>query len=422
MRIGNIYFVLELLLAELIFLYPVPKRSHFFARLLVGFAVVTALCAFMPQITVPELKILDALLRFLGIFGLTVATMAALFRIKASTMLFMCSAGYAVQHMAYRIGWLMAQIPLFPRGRMDVPGGSRVAELTAVVLVYLIILATFGRFSAQNECYRNEDIRFNAVSAMIIFICIGLSRLHGLFGDTMDATTAIYSIVCCILALYVQFNLHRGKIAEQENTAIQQMWKEEAKQYESTKNAMEAINISLHDLKHKLNACQGLPQEEYERLKDEIGIYDSKLETGSEALNVLLYDKRSRCRREGILLSCSGNFALLNFMKIMDLYSLFGNAIDNAIEAVERVEQPEQRIIDVSMEQKGELLFISVTNYFSGKLNTQGGLPLTSKTDAPGQHGYGLKSMKLIAEKYGGELAISVKENLFCLSIYLRMA
>lgn len=107
-------------------------------------------------------------------------------------------------------------------------------------------------------------------------------------------------------------------------------------------------------------------------------------------------------------------------MKKMDVYSIFGNAVDNAIEAVSKLDQPEKKLIDVSIEERGDVFFIGVTNYFDGVLLMEDGIPQTSKADEPGYHGYGIKSMRLIAAKYAGEVAISANEELFSLNIYLK--
>ncbi|MBP5254963.1 MAG: sensor histidine kinase, partial [Lachnospiraceae bacterium] len=296
---------------------------------------------------------------------------------------------------------------------------DRLFELTVMPLVYLVFFLTMGRYAAKHECYRNSDVRFHAVSAVTILICIGLTRLYGVFGEQRSITGSIYSIVCCLLALYIQFFLHRLKTAERETAAIEFVRREEKKQYALSKNAMDSINIKLHDLRHRLAGYEAsVPREALESLSEDINIYESAIKTGNDALDVLLMEKSLSCRMKGITLTFSGNCASLSFMKTMDLYSLFGNAIDNAIEAAEGLEE-EKRVIGVSVEERGDLIFATFTNYFDGTLRMADGLPETTKTDHPGYHGYGMKSMKLIAEKYAGGLSVTAKGDVFRLSVYL---
>ncbi len=114
-----------------------------------------------------------------------------------------------------------------------------------------------------------------------------------------------------------------------------------------------------------------------------------------------------------------GNGADLGFMQTMDVYSLFGNAVANAVEAVEKLEDPEKKIIDIVSECRGDLVSIHISNYFTGSLQYEDGLPKTGKTQEEGFHGFGMKSMKLIAEKYGGSLSASADGDLFTLDVYL---
>ena len=99
---GNIYFIVEILLAELIFLYPVPKRKLFPLRLGMAFAVMIAVAAFTPRITVIP-SVFNDLFRFLFLFALSVVTMGLCFKLEFGVLLSMCSAGYAVQHIRNRI-------------------------------------------------------------------------------------------------------------------------------------------------------------------------------------------------------------------------------------------------------------------------------------------------------------------------------
>ena len=119
-------------------------------------------------------------------------------------------------------------------------------------------------------------------------------------------------------------------------------------------------------------------------------------------------------------MSFSGNAAVLNFMDRMDVFSLFGNAIDNAMEATERLDNPEKKLIDIAIEERGDLVFLNISNYYDGTLHLTTDLPETSKKYEEGYHGFGLKSMRMIAEKYNGGLQITTHDELFLLNIFLQ--
>lgn len=105
-------------------------------------------------------------------------------------------------------------------------------------------------------------------------------------------------------------------------------------------------------------------------------------------------------------------------MNPMDISALFGNALDNAIESVKKLPNPEQRLIHVSAMRQKDFLRIRVENCYSGELRFVDGMPTTTKRDAR-YHGYGLKSIQSIANSYGGSATIDTKDGWFELRLLL---
>lgn len=63
-------------------------------------------------------------------------------------------------------------------------------------------------------------------------------------------------------------------------------------------------------------------------------------------------------REVGIILNCMADGACLDFMDAVDIYTIFGNALDNAIESVSKLEDPEQRMISVMVFSRADLIFL----------------------------------------------------------------
>ena len=89
------------------------------------------------------------------------------------------------------------------------------------------------------------------------------------------------------------------------------------------------------------------------------------------------------------------------------------------MEAVTLVEDPEKKLVDIVVERRGNLVNISINNYFNGEIRMVDGLPETTKQEEAGFHGFGMKSMRLLAEKYGGGISVKVQGDLFSLGVYL---
>lgn len=104
----------------------------------------------------------------------------------------------------------------------------------------------------------------------------------------------------------------------------------------------------------------------------------------------------------------------LGFLSEGDLCALFGSALESAIDAVSKLDK-EQRSISFQIREAFGLLVVTVENPYQGTILFEDGLPVTTKGDT-GWHGYGMRSMRMVAERYGGELSVSV-DTLFRLTV-----
>ena len=152
--------------------------------------------------------------------------------------------------------------------------------------------------------------------------------------------------------------------------------------------------------------------------KRAVDFYDAVVKTGNEALDTILTEKSVYCVNRSIRLSCTVNTDRLSGMQVTDLYTLLGNAIDNAIESVEKLEDPDKKVISLTIRSQGQMLHISLENYYEGTIALRDGYPVTSKPDRE-NHGYGVRSIRLIAQKYGGDIQIAAQNQIFSLQILL---
>ena len=145
-------------------------------------------------------------------------------------------------------------------------------------------------------------------------------------------------------------------------------------------------------------------------------MYDSKVRTGNDALDTILTEKSLLCESRNITLTCVANGAALAFMAPADLYALFGNALDNAIEAVERLGDATRRSISLIVRRRAGTVTVHVENYYDPTASAKsfkGDVPTSTKGD-PLNHGFGTRSMKAIVERYGGTLTFSANGTTFC--------
>ncbi len=196
------------------------------------------------------------------------------------------------------------------------------------------------------------------------------------------------------------------KIASIEDSAAEEM------QLSNLLSRYFADSTEEYQLDDRLNA------DEVAEIKRLISAYDTTVETGNEAVNVVLAEKIMLCEKAKICFEYMVDGQSLSFMNQAELYALFGNILDNAIEAVRKLPEDADRYIDLKVSRKMGMILVHCENAYSGALQFEDALPITTKTDKR-YHGYGLRSVRLLVERYNGSMKIHTSGNVFALDILL---
>jgi len=231
----------------------------------------------------------------------------------------------------------------------------------------------------------------------------------------------LLQIICAII-LYLQNELFRKSMMKQELELMNVLLEKEQEQYRLSKENIAIINQKCHDLKHQLRAIRKsneVDKNQYiKEVEESIKIYEAIVKTGNEVLDTILTEKSLYCKERGIVVSCVADGELLSFLHTMDLYSLFGNALDNAIEAVEKIKEEERRQIDVIIYRQQHFLVINIVNPVAEQTLFENGLPVTTKMDK-NFHGFGVRSMKYIVKKYDGFINATEEDGCFSLKMLI---
>lgn len=209
-----------------------------------------------------------------------------------------------------------------------------------------------------------------------------------------------------------------------EKEAIQNALVNQYQQYQQSQSNIDLINRKYHDMKQQIELLRaGIGAGEntslLDRLEEDISGYEAQYRTGNAVLDTILTFKGEACRNKDIQLKVVAEGALLEGMDAMDMASIFGNALDNAIEYEEQVANHNQRLIHVTVSRKRQFVNVVVENYYEGLEPAglkKGELPETTKQDRR-YHGFGLKSIRASVLQYGGFMNVAVREGWFRIEI-----
>ena len=298
--------------------------------------------------------------------------------------------------------------------------GNWLLKILFSVAVNVAIGLTLARWMPEKGQYQIGPRQM--VSAWVF--CIMSENLF--IYAKVDPGAALFNIVLqfyCITLLYLQSALFKKSSMRKELETIQLLWHQQKGQYQLSKETIELINHKCHDLKHQVQAIRTVKDEKeretyLEKIEKSVQIYSAIVRTGNEILDTILTEKSLICENSGIHINCVADGSLLAFMNPVDLYTLFGNALDNAIEAVRKLESKEKRVIDIMLYERQSFLMLQIVNPMCGEVKFEDGLPLTTKAKN-GYHGYGMKSMLHTIQKYEGHLTTEVKNGCFYFNVML---
>ena len=129
-------------------------------------------------------------------------------------------------------------------------------------------------------------------------------------------------------------------------------------------------------------------------------------------------EKKLLCEGKNIEFKICADGKQLDFMDDNDIYALFGNMLDNAVESSSKNPDTENRFIHLDLFTRGDMLFISEENDCMVKPVMQDGLPQTTKDDL-NTHGYGVRSMEYLVKQYSGDILFEHDDGRFRVEIII---
>ena len=428
-------FLLELILCESLFTYRLKRKKNFWIKLFICIMACFLLTALIP---IPVYNWLYTSFMFLLIYSFTLISLYFLFDESKMVILFCSISGYTTQHICFQSFSLINILSSSSTGPEYDIYGQRIPQDFGIfimdILLYIvmfIVVTLIVWFLLARKINKDGKIIINRpimIILALVFVLVSVllnsistynSYDHYSQIDLM--ISSILSIIICILSLAMQFlSSNQGDLKEQLEIA-NHIIREENKQFQQSKQNIELINIKCHDLKHQIKNLMNkkMNDDELKEITNIINVYDSSIKSGNEVLDIVLTEKMLECNTKSIYFTCVINGKKLNFMKENDVYSLFGNALDNAIEASMALEK-DRRVISLTSEEKNNLLIITLKNYTNQEPVFVDDMPITTKGNK-NYHGFGTKSIKRIVEKYNGTVHYFYGNEIFTLSIIFEL-
>ena len=411
---------LQLYIAGLIFSLPQKKRSRPVLRFAAAGTVILTAAWFCPDYRIFGFIFLP----FIVLTPLTALAFVFILDVDFKTVIFCVICMGLLQHTAETGAYIL-------RAAVGCDEGDVVwiiCSFVSYMIVYPIGWFVMARRMKNMDSMSIRPWKMLSVAAGVIVLVYFMREITTLvlpeeirLNRFVFFCNNLYPMLCCVLAFIILFSLNRSDTLALERTLTREMLRKEQDRYAMLTANIDAINRKCHDLKHQIKFLRDGEAESDRKeyilnLEKDVMIYEKMPKTGNAAFDNTLYEKNLVCDKNDVKFSYLADSAKLNFMEPTDIYSLFGNALDNAIEHVLAYDDPEKRIISLSVGGTGNIVRIHIENYCEHRLNIVDNDIETSKADKT-THGFGLRSMRFIVEKYGGYFALSQTGKLFSLDM-----
>ncbi|MBQ9290764.1 MAG: GHKL domain-containing protein [Clostridia bacterium] len=408
------YFHIQILLIELLFCYRMQRREHFLVRFLPMTAVYCGL-PFLVEGSFFNRHLVWGWFTFgfLIMFVLSGVLVFSCFRMNLRQTVFYCCVAHTLQHMVHCL-YRIAEIVLMLNN----------TAAQALQLVFMALVCVIVWYTLRNR-FRESDTVEMRNGPLVAFACVSTLFIYVIsyWTTSLEKETVgvlVFDVTTCLLQVFILLDVFRLRSAEKEQMLMQRMLRQEQEQHALSRATIDVINRKCHDLRHQIAALRNMNPQDQEKsigeLEQAVLIYDSFPKSGNENVDLVLAEKYLLAEEEHITIRSVVDGSGFSFMRVEDLYSLLGNALDNAIEATRGEPKETRRIITLSAARRGSMFSVHIENPCAARPLFADGLPVTTKEDTD-YHGYGMRSMRYLCEKYGGVMNAAWEAGIFSLDM-----
>lgn len=261
-----------------------------------------------------------------------------------------------------------------------------------------------------------------------VFIIILLYRYTYIVADSSyQISTLIAAILLIVANLLILFVIDKQETHLRTTERLifaEAHIKNQLSHYSELYTQQEALKKFRHDSKNFYTSLISMletlsTQDAINYIKDKIEIEmfnHNTINSGHPVIDATIYSKNLSAQKQGASINSNIKITTKILIDELELGVLIGNALDNAIEAVAKLDESNSKVIELNILSSGDMLSIEVSNKTINNIDTQN--LVTGKKDKH-LHGYGINSIETITTKYKGNLSFACKNNIFTLSVIL---
>lgn len=301
-----------------------------------------------------------------------------------------------------------------------------IAALISLKIITYIVMLFLSNFKLVKNDVKVSSLHWlsifliptsTLVSALMLIVKVNSDNL------TEVIINIIILFVINVFVFYLYDNLMKSYDEKMEKALLQQQNSAYLKQLEIIKQSQEHLKEFRHDMKNHVLSLKTLIENNdnnaaadyIDSVFNSIDFSDEYSKSGNSEIDSILNYKLNNADTHDIKTDIKINVPEKLNIRPFDLSVVLGNLLDNAIEAACKCKE---KAIKISVELERNVLYVSISNSFDGKLNYEGGKLATTKNDKE-KHGLGLNSVQRSIEKYNGAMELRQRNNIFFVDVLI---
>lgn len=292
-----------------------------------------------------------------------------------------------------------------------------------IILIFLYYMAVNRLMKKTEMPFTRQQYIFNVV--IIVYSLIDIIVIADNMAHRPDNYLLVLNLGCIVLAalylLYFIKVVYEKQYLKYELKTIEKQAEMQYKYYLRQEKEYNKTVQVLHDVNKHIKAIEQLHfngyMEDVTKYTEEIGgilqVLIPKQYTGNPILDILLTDREVIMSERSIEFVVQVDHVDLSFLDAIDITTIFGNLLDNAIEACEKVSGNRKVIVEISSYYKMVSVCIKNTSI---PVKWKNGFPVSEKGN---NHGIGLFNVRHSIEKYDGNLKLRQEKSMFVADILL---
>lgn len=330
--------------------------------------------------------------------------------------------------------FLCCQVPRWIGSTVMAILGNKYAEH----ICYIVAIAVVYHFLKKHVARSAQELMGRSTHACLLFSAVPL--LYYVF----DYTTTVYtdllysgareavqfmpSVVCTFYFVFVLLyytEAQKQADAQRERDILASQLLQAHSELDNMRQIQNSTVIYRHDMRHHLSLIGGFAADgDIQKIKEYLAITEADIDAltpirycENETVNLILSAFVTRAKKEGVAVRMDVNLPVELEINDTELCALLSNALENAITAAAQVSEENLRKVYIRAVVNGDKLVISTENAYVGELKMEGELPQSKNKEAG--HGFGIKSMISIVERYGGLYSFETEGGVFVLQLLL---